>query len=190
MSDGVYRAAQTPSVTRVAGSESGRCAADFGYALCCHAPPADLSQEMIRNAYTQAGLLAVVTYSFCAEFSRLYSSWRELDPSGGRTPSGAGRSWSSRSLGSASLPRPRSPTAALRCLCGLSSHPSCSVLRASWCGSRLRARDRGYNQRVGAVVGSGPLAQQVSQTLIENPSFGIVSKGHFDDTGRTDRHPR
>ena len=78
---------KTPSVTRVAGSESSRCAADFGYALCCHAPPlrVDLSQRLSETPTRRRGSSQTVTYSFCARFSRLYSSWLGLDPSGGQT---------------------------------------------------------------------------------------------------------
>ena len=150
-----------------------------------HLPRVDLSQEIIRNAYTQAGLLAIVTYSFCAEFSRLYSSWR-----GSSIRAEVGRAiwcWTIvvitlLGLGFATKTSIAYSRVAMSLwfivtpiLLGLARILVRVSLRA--------ARDRGYNQRVGAVVGSGPLAQQVSQTLIENPSFGIVSKGHFDDTG-------
>ena len=145
-----------------------------------------MSQEIIRNAYTQAGLLAIVTHSFCA------------DPAGSQLVGGSsiraevGRAiwcWTIvvitlLGLGFATKTSIAYSRVAMSLwfvvtpiLLGLARILVRVSLRA--------ARDRGYNQRVGAVVGSGPLAQQVSQTLIENPSFGIVSKGHFDDTGRT-----
>ena len=39
-------------------------------------PRVNFDQEAVRDAYVMAGLLAVVTYTFVAEMSRLYASWR------------------------------------------------------------------------------------------------------------------
>ena len=180
MSDGVYRTAQTPSV-RVSLAQRVVDALLILGTLCCHAPPrVDLSQ-VIRNTYTQAGLLAVVTHNFAEPAD---STARGGNSSERR--SAAVWCW----------------TIVVITLLGLGLYQDLDRLQphamSLWFVvtpillglarilvrvSLRAARDRGYNQRVGAVVGSGPLAQQVSQTLIENPSFGIVSKGHFDDTG-------
>ena len=39
-------------------------------------PRVTFDQEAVRDAYVMAGLLAVVTFTFVAESSRLYASWR------------------------------------------------------------------------------------------------------------------
>ena len=41
-----------------------------------HLPRVTVEQEAVRDAYFMAGLLAVVTFTFAAEMSRLYASWR------------------------------------------------------------------------------------------------------------------
>ena len=143
-----------------------------------HLPRVDLSQEIIRNAYTQAGLLAVVTYSFCAEFSRLYSSWR-----GSSIRAEVGRAiwcWTIvviTLLGLGFATKTSIAYSRVAMSLWFIVHPSCRS-SASSCGSR-RATTVATTEVGAVVLGS---AQQ-SARRSSRTSFGIVSKGHFDDTG-------
>jgi putative colanic acid biosynthesis UDP-glucose lipid carrier transferase len=148
-------------------------------------PRVDLAQEAVRDAYTMVGLLGVVTFTFVAEMSRLYASWR------GSTISAeilrAIWCWALATLtllviGFATKTSVGYSRVAIALWC-TATPVGLSLVRIAVRQALRAARDRGYNKRIGAIVGSGPLAQQISKTLLDNASFGIENRGFFDDEG-------
>ena len=148
-------------------------------------PRVTFDQEAVRDAYVMAGLLAVVTFTFVAESSRLYASWR-----GSTVVAEIIRAqWCwvlvvvvMLGLGFATKTSVAYSRVAMT-LWFVVTPLALSITRVIARQALRAARDRGYNRRTGAIVGSGPLARKVSSTLLENASFGIINEGFFDDEG-------
>jgi len=148
-------------------------------------PRVTFEQEAVRDAYFMAGLLAVVTFTFVAEMSRLYASWRGSTI--GAEIMRAQWCWAlvvMVMLGLGFVTKTSIAYSRVAMTLWFVVTPLTLGIARIVVRQTLRAaRDRGYNRRTGAIVGSGKLAQKVSSTLLENASFGIINKGFFDDEG-------
>ena len=148
-------------------------------------PRVEIWRSATQDAYTMAALTAVVAFSFVAELAGLYASWRG-------TTVGAEilRVWWCWviaiiilvGLGFVTKTSVTYSRVAISMWFVLTPLILSTVRILVRAGLHL-ARDRGYNKRTSAVVGSGPIAHRIADTLDENPSFGIENKGFFDDQG-------
>ena len=126
-------------------------------------PRVTFDHEAVRDAYVMAGLLAVVTFTFTfiAETSRLYASWR-----GSTVVAEIIRAqwcWAivvviMLGLGFATKTSVAYSRVAMT-LWFVATPLALSITRIIVRQVLRAARDRGYNRRTGAIVGSGPLAQ-------------------------------
>ena len=137
------------------------------------------------QVYLNLALLAVVAFTFIGEFGGLYSSWR-----GSSVGAEVMRTWWCWTLvtvillgvGFATKTSVVYSRMAVT-LWFVATPIALSFLRLALRIALRMARDRGYNKRTGAVVGSGPIAKRIAKTLIDNPSFGIEQSGFYDDEG-------
>ena len=133
--------------------------------------------------YNIAALVAMISFTFVAEINGLYNSWR-----GNSVRSEILRAWWCwllvmvllLTVGFATKTSVTYSRLAMTLWFTLTPISLSVVRMLVRAGLRL-ARDQGYNRRIGAIAGSGSLAQRIAETLDENPSFGIKNTGFYDD---------
>jgi putative colanic acid biosysnthesis UDP-glucose lipid carrier transferase len=134
-------------------------------------------------AYTNVVLIAVLGFVLVAEFTNLYQSWR-----GTTLRAEMGRVWTAWAWVAASLlvlsfaTKTSADFSRLVMLSWMLVCPSLLCIYRSIIRMILRRmRDDGRNSRSAAIIGTGKSAARMARVIHENPWYGIVLRGFYND---------